>query len=634
MRALVVLGWGTAVWIATAMASSAAVFDVDTNLDGVDANLADGVCATAGGACSLRAAIMQSNTTAAKDTINVPAGVYRILIVGVRENLSVQGDFDILFDLDIIGAGPDQTIIDAQQRDRVFQIFALENQPRPTVTLEGLTIQNGFVTVEGIQSSGVGGGIATGNAILHVNNCVVQDNIAGFSGDGGGISGGFNTDLTITDSVIRGNAADLRGGGIYQLTGTITLVRSQVSDNRASGGGGIFVDQTFLDIRDSSIDRNLSYAGDVTGAGIMGFSGGPISLTNSTVHSNILFVGSGGAGIFKQGGDLDIVNSTISGNIAYLGSGAGGIFIRGGTVSMRNSTIANNSAAFGGGGLFVSRLAPTNLTVENSIVANNPGGTDCGGDVFQVNSLGYNLGGDGSCDFSHVTDLPAIPPMLGPLAANGGPTMTHALLDGSPAEDGGNPLGCRDPGGTLLDTDQRGIVRPQGEACDIGAFEHVVDSDGDGFNDDVDNCPNVFNDDQNDDDGDAVGDACDNCVLDANPRLGELGEPAREAFQSTTGGQLDDDADGIGNQCDAKFENGGLFVGALDLSDMVASFNRLREGDDCGASGDLTCARFDLDNAGLAIGANDLARGIQLFNTTPGPACDACPLVCVGPACP
>ncbi len=139
----------------------------------------------------------------------------------------------------------------------------------------------------------------------------------------------------------------------------------------------------------------------------------------------------------------------------------------------------------------------------------------------------------------------------------------------------------------------------------------VLDSDDDGVPDDEDNCIDVF-----------------------NPRLGEMGAPERQSFQTTTGGQLDDDADGFGNPCDAKFGTGGQVVGGIDVAAHIASFNKNRDGANCGASGDQPCAPFDLDNAGQFIGGGDLTLTFQLFNQAPGPGCPACPLGCVGPACP
>ncbi len=101
------------------------------------------------------------------------------------------------------------------------------------------------------------------------------------------------------------------------------------------------------------------------------------------------------------------------------------------------------------------------------IVADNSAPTDanCNGD--DATSLGYNLADDASCGFFATGDLVVADAMLGPLADKGGPTDTHDLLPGSPAIDAGSPA-CPPPA-----TDQRGVARPQGAACDIGAVEFV-----------------------------------------------------------------------------------------------------------------------------------------------------------------
>ena len=129
---------------------------------------------------------------------------------------------------------------------------------------------------------------------------------------------------------------------------------------------------------------------------------------------------------------------------------------------MLNNTLSANSAIYGGG----INNETDKLHLYNILVAYSPSGGDCRG---RVDTNDHNLIEDTGGDACDLTDsaggsLIGVDPLLGPLADNGGETKTHALLPGSPAIDAGND-------GTCLATDQRGIPRPQGAACDIGAFE-------------------------------------------------------------------------------------------------------------------------------------------------------------------
>ena len=281
------------------------------------------------------------------------------------------------------------------------------------------------VTISG-NNANIGGGIHNQNfATLTLNNSTVSGNTAIGFGVGGGILN--QSTLTLTNSTISGNTSNGDGAGINnQQSGTAALIDSTVSDNRASqsGGGGI-----------------VSY--------------GTLTLTNSTVNGNA--ASRDGGGIWSiTNGTVTLINSTVSDNRAS-NSGGGGIVNHGGTVTLTNSTVSGNTARNGGG---IDNLLGT-ADLVNTIIASNIG-DDCSGVVI---SFGHNLDSDDTCGLSIGSgDLPNTDPLLGSLADNGGPTRTHALLPESPAIDAGDDASC--PA-----TDQRGVARPQGAHCDIGAYE-------------------------------------------------------------------------------------------------------------------------------------------------------------------
>ncbi len=250
--------------------------------------------------------------------------------------------------------------------------------------------------------------------------------------------------VEITDlSLINGLATtpdsfgDLFGGAItggsnvFGVATSLTLRRCRIAGNQARVGGGV-VWQGDLTIDQCTISGNLA------------------------TSSLEFFVSIGAGGIFAANGDNTITNSTLTGNTSLVGWGGGAVFAA--PVHLASVTITGNQAP-SGGGLFLFAAA----YVANTVIAENPAG-DCL--IFgPFDSSDHNLDSDNSCFLSGPGDLSGVAPLLGPLADNGGPTDTHALLAGSPA---------LDAGGICPSTDQRGVARPQGPACDIGAFEAIV----------------------------------------------------------------------------------------------------------------------------------------------------------------
>jgi len=181
-------------------------------------------------------------------------------------------------------------------------------------------------------------------------------------------------------------------------------------------------------------------------------------------------IGGGVGGGIGSSGTLIVINSTFSGNMA---SGLGG-GISSTNATFSNSTITNNTAGFSGGGV---ELAGT-FALKNTILAGNfdaNGAPDCEG---SPTSQGYNLiGNNQGCTFTGTstdqvgTAASPIDPQLGPLQNNGGATLTHAPLSGSPAIDAGSPSVPGGGGDACETTDQIGTSRPQGPVCDVGAVE-------------------------------------------------------------------------------------------------------------------------------------------------------------------
>ena len=293
--------------------------------------------------------------------------------------------------------------------------------------------------------------------------------------DGGGLDRVFDAlgaSLELLGVAVQGGRVAGWGGGI-RSTGELgvyqTLVRGNAAVGETGEGGGIWVE-------------------------------GDLVMHESTVAENLAQGGIGGGGILTLGEEALLNNSTISGNEAegqnpegFLGGGfGGGLFAGSDDVIVSNTTITGNTAAVGGGYCVFSEDAPSGgfptlppgIGLRNSILAGNSAdaGPDCSG---SYTSDGYNLIGNNSgCQLNVVstgnlvgTPQQPIDPRLGPLADNGGPTPTHALLPGSPALDAGSPKPFEIGTAYCQAVDQRGQTRSvdgDGDGaprCDMGAVE-------------------------------------------------------------------------------------------------------------------------------------------------------------------
>lgn len=279
--------------------------------------------------------------------------------------------------------------------------------------------------------------------------------------------------LTITN----GFGFDLAGGILNN--GTVNLERCVVTGNVVGansndfwkGGGGIYSGgNSTLNVIDSTVSNNRTTL--VDGGGIYAFFNAAVRIENSTVSGNV--AGNVGGGI-RMLGNATILNSTLSGNTSSAWFG-GALFHTDGVTNLVHSTVtANVAPSFANAALFVGTFTAANATlnITNSIVAGNRDldgnpGSGCflapfGSGVVTLTSGGNNVFSDGTCA-PVASDQVVASAGVGPLAANGGPTQTHALNGGSPALDAANPANC--PA-----TDQRGVARPRGPACDVGAVE-------------------------------------------------------------------------------------------------------------------------------------------------------------------
>ena len=355
-----------------------------------------------------------------------------------------------------------------------------------TVVLSNSTLSRNSVISDNLD--GGGGGIYNKGGRVEVSNSTLTGNSTNSkASEGGGI---FNSgSLEVSNSTLRGDLAEgtytSAGGSIYTERGGLVVVsNSDILNNGAVNGGGIYNNSSTIMISNTTLSANSAqggrYGGNV-GGGI--YNGGTLTLNNSTLSGNTATLSSPiiggpayplGGGILNDG-TLTLNNSTLNRNSSYYG---GGIF-NSGSLTLLFSTLTENQAT-NGSGVYQrnsSFSSPFTTSVRNTIIASNlldrDGiNRDVSGDFI---SNGYNLIGDstGSTGFGVTGDIVGtsdnpIDPRLDALGFNGGSTKTLALLPDSPA------IGAADP--TVLDTDptndQRGLPRRATDgSADIGAYE-------------------------------------------------------------------------------------------------------------------------------------------------------------------
>ncbi|AFZ49765.1 VWD domain-containing protein [Dactylococcopsis salina] len=439
------------------------------------------------GAGSLRQAITEANNTNGADTITFDANLSGQTITLTGEQLEITDS------VTIEGLGAEELTIDATGNSRAFSVSDEQTDNPLQVSIEGVTITGG-------------------SAVGPDDNTLTTDRF------GGGI---FNREiLTLTDVAIEGNSAERDGGGIYndRFGGILTVIDSLISENQTSdqfGNGAGIGNGGTLNLNNTTISTNSASS---AGGGITNFSDGQIALNNSRIEDNTAYSGGGidndgiftissstiannvatnnGGGIRNAGSDevgMTISRSTISGNSALVGGGIDNA----NELLITNSTVSSNSAETQGGGInntntltlvsstIAQNTAPSagglfnpegELTLINSLIAGNDS-QDLLNEIQEgfitrtgvINSNGVNLVADGSFTRENILN---VDPLLSPLQDNGGSTLTHLLLEGSPAIDVGETTFISDE----FEQRGQGFDRVVNGTVDLGAVE--VDNTG------------------------------------------------------------------------------------------------------------------------------------------------------------
>ena len=460
----------------------------------------------ADGLCSFVEAVVNANDNAAThadcaagngaDTIILTQTTYRFTsaydttiaaIPNISDELTIQGNNAIVeLDSGVMGIR--------------FMYVAASG----TVNVEALTFQNWHVT------GANDGGVIYNDGVVNLSNTVLENNIAG---DVGGAIVNRGT-MTIADSTFRNNTAEDEGGAIYaDRNGTLTVTNTLFENNlsNSSYGGAIYVyavppttfdNTTFTGNQARSGGAIYTYPGSnlfvtstvFTDNDAYNASGGAATIYENASFSRVLFdsnsaITGGGAVVVWSAGNLTIEDSlaknNTTGNLGsafWIGnasnatienttvtggnsaSDSGAIYVADASTDLRQVTIADNT----GTGLFVANTGTVSLTgvllADNTLLDSTP--ANC---VGAIATSVYSLSSDATCAFSAFGNVTEEDPLLDPLADNGGDTETYALQTASPAID-------RVATNVCLVGDQRGVERPQGGACDIGAYEFETTS--------------------------------------------------------------------------------------------------------------------------------------------------------------
>ena len=358
--------------------------------------------------------------------------------------ITLDGTQTIAKDLTLTNTGAGKVSISGNYQ---YQIFSVTSGI--SLSLTNLNLTGGSTTNNGGAIDNKSGGTVT------ISNSTLSGNSATYYG--AAIYNNNGGTVTISNSTLSGNSAAV-GGAILSFGGTVTISNSTLSGNSAISSGGAIFNQgksSTLMISNSTLSGNSAN----TGGAIYNFGGGTVTISNSTLSGNS--ANTGGA-IGSTSGTVTISNSSLYSNSASYGGAIENSV--GSTVTITNSTLYSNSATYDGG--TIDNNSGSTVNLQNSLLQ---GSNICFGNSFI--DKGYNLEAEATNSYTcelGASSMNTTDAILGTLRNNGGTTNTVALLSGSPA------IGAIPAASCVVTADQRGVNRPQGTKCDIGAFEVVV----------------------------------------------------------------------------------------------------------------------------------------------------------------
>jgi len=383
-------------------------------------------------------------------------------------------------------------------------------------TAGGIHTATGLTTVRKSKFSGhsapFGGTFALFGTRLEIADCEVTDSTAATEGGAARVTGeaeitgsfflrnragsmggaitAFRGTLRVCDTQFRFNRAGLDGGAVASLVSTTVVRCCLLADNEAGdSGGAIATIDEVLRVEDSDLIRNAASGFGGAIRSFLNTNGTWVGIFNTNFLANAVQEGGGGA-ISTFGGATEVIGCALARNSGAFG---GAIHNGGGTLTrLLNATLSQNIAATTGGAIFLSggMAEASFVTINESLVLQEGGAAVAGARLFMANSiiasttnglgqprpnsdgrvtdLGGNFSTDDTCP--GFTVVSAEEPALGQLLIHAPRrTCTHALGEGSVAI--GGARNCLDAALQPVGVDQRGVRRPQGRACDAGAYE-------------------------------------------------------------------------------------------------------------------------------------------------------------------